>query len=89
MTEDRLATGTEFRTDDLGLAAFLTLSGHTHQRLQRRGRRTVIWVFDRADGLADLVDNFRRGVAAVEPLAYQRVLTETRRDMFDFLDAAA
>lgn len=85
LTEERV--NGEYLTDDLGLAAFLELEGHTHQRLMRRGERKAVWVFDRNSTLEELVNQFQSGDARVEPLKYQRSLTETRRDMFDFLDA--
>lgn len=79
----------EYRTNDLGLAAYLCCKGHTHQRLHLRGRKTVIFVFDRNAALDDLVRAFQCGEATVEPIAYQKSLTEARRDLFDFLDGAA
>lgn len=78
----------EYRTSDLGLAAYLCLEGHTHQRMHMRGK-TVIFVFDRNTALEALVNAFQGGEASVEPIAYQKSLTETRRDMFDYLDGCA
>jgi hypothetical protein len=76
----------EFVTDDLGLAAFLGLKGHTYQDLEQRGGTKVVWVFDRCAPLEDLVVLFRDRRATVEPIAFQKALTDTRRDMFDFKD---
>ena len=88
MTVAEERTIAEFRTTDLGLAAYLDLVGFDYQRLEKRGPKKVVWVFDRNEALEAEVDAFQNRDAEVEPIAFQGRLTDVRRHMFEFLDAA-
>jgi hypothetical protein len=64
---------TEFRTEELPLAVFLCLEGHTFLRVERIDASPLKGlVFRLTSRLRDDVDCYESGMASVEPLAYQQ-----------------
>jgi hypothetical protein len=64
---------TEFRTEELPLAAFLCLEGHHFLRIERVGGshlRSVI--FRETARLIEDVECYESGAATVEPVSYQQ-----------------
>jgi hypothetical protein len=64
---------TEFRTEELPLAAFLCLEGHKFihvERIDGSPLRTI--VFRNTPRLIEDVECFDSGLASVEPIAYQQ-----------------
>lgn len=64
---------TEFRTEELPLAAFLCLEGHKFLRVERiDGSNLSTIIFSVTPRLIEDVECFESGLAAVEPVAYQQ-----------------
>lgn len=79
-------TATEFRTTELSMAAFLTVKGFKHDRLELLDRKTAVWVFLCNGEVSEAADQFEDGMAAVEPQGYTEVLGRVRRELYTFLD---
>lgn len=77
-----------YLTRDMSLAVFLNLSGHAHQRLERRAGR-CFWVFRQDEALGRLVQEYTSGSALVEPKQFMLEVASIREEMFDFLDGGA
>lgn len=78
-------TEQEFKTQDLALATMLRYEGIEPLRMEVKGF-TGVWIFPNGDPqLIGITREYRRGNARVEPLKFSRVLTSTRRQLFDFL----
>lgn len=74
----------EYKTDDLAMATFLTSSGHTHQRLERRGN-SCLWIFIALGNVFDLVEQYQTGGARVEPCDFTIASADLRREMHSFM----
>lgn len=68
----------ELITDYLSLACFLVASGHRVD-VRPAGKGTVLFCFDQRRKLADDVEAFFRGGAAVDPTKYDSVRAALRR----------
>jgi hypothetical protein len=76
-------TTADLRTDDLAQAAFL----HTEEfrfTVETRGRKAY-FVFPFAVGLFEAADDYRDGVAEVEPRSLARALGHCRKVMYEAL----
>lgn len=78
-----------FRTKELSLATVLNMRGFCHQTIERRDKRTAIWVFDRSDSLMEIVDEFMAEECLVEPKAFLREAAGVRSEMYAVLANAA
>lgn len=72
------------RTDDLALATTLRMYGFEPDWLELKGRK-ALWLFAIDEELRDLIRQYQAGEARVEPRTYNKMLRETRRELFDFL----
>jgi hypothetical protein len=80
-----------YETRDMTEAAYLSLCGHSYElvRKESEGDRPIgAWAFVRRPNLDDDCLQFRSGAARVEPVRFQRKLTEVRRQLYDFLGLA-
>lgn len=75
----------ELRTDDLALATTLRVRGFEPDGLELDGE-TARWLFIGDGELHATVRQYNAGEAMVEPRRYNRVLRETRRRLFNFLN---
>ena len=82
-----MTTSEYFRTNDMGMAAFLELSGHCHQSVEFSGD-TLFWLFLITPGLLKFTDMFANDKASVEPREYSKHYAEIRRSFFDAKDKA-
>jgi hypothetical protein len=73
-------------TDDLAMATFLNIEGMPHERLEMKDRRSAIWIFHGNGDLSELADEYQRGDALVEPLAFSRKLREVRDELYQFMN---
>lgn len=80
---------TTFRTKELSLATVLNMRGFCHQTIERRDKRTAIWVFDRSDSLMEIVDEFMGNECLVEPKEFMREASGVRNEMYRVLGKAA
>lgn len=71
-----------YRTDNMGMASWLKMQGHTPQRV-RWEDQTCYWYFDKSDLLLGSVDAFLEGEARVEPKEYNRIFLLTKREFWD------
>lgn len=74
------------RTDDLALATTLRIRGFEPDHFELEGEK-VMWVFSGDGELHATIRAYNAGEALVEPRRYNRVLRETRRGLFTFLDS--
>lgn len=75
-----------YRTNDMALAAYLTMHGHMHQEMEKRNGRECVWVFRENEPLSRLTEAFLGGNAQVEPKTYLQEVSAVRREMYNFLD---
>lgn len=68
MNDDKLM----YRTNDMGMAAFLQMQGHQVQDAQVDGSGTVYFFFFPTDHMLQQADAFLNGSALVEPKSYNR-----------------
>lgn len=61
----------EYPISDLGTAAYLLTIGNTLSRLDRTNPRRVLFIFERAQGIEEKVEQYWNGTARVAPLALQ------------------
>lgn len=80
-------TQARFRTDDLALAATLHLEEFALVTVEARGRK-AFFIFEYADGLDAVVDDYHDGVHEVEPRRFAQATKHCRNKMFDALDRA-
>ena len=73
-----------FKTNDMGLAAYLTMNGHSRQGHEWR-ERTCFWKFLLIPSLNELVETWVSQQAQVEPIAYNRAFNEVKRDLLPYL----
>lgn len=79
MPEER---DTEFRTEELPLAAFLCLEGHHFLRIDPvSGSHLKSVVFRLNERLVEDVECYESGTAAVEPVSYQQKIYWLRNKM--------
>lgn len=70
------------RTNDMAMATYLKVQGHTSQRVIWEGG-TCYWWFRINESLLDCVESFTNGDALIEPREYNRVFTQTKREFYD------
>jgi hypothetical protein len=73
----------DFRTDDLAMAAFLHTEGYTFT-VEAFGRKGW-FIFRAVDGLEACVDDYRDGVAEVEPRTFAQATGHCRKVLYDAL----
>jgi len=73
-----------FRTNDLGLAAYLTLNGHASQGEDWQGG-TCYWKFLLIPSINELVELYLSHQALVEPVAYNRAFNPLRKGLLSTL----
>jgi hypothetical protein len=73
-----------FRTNDIGLAAYLTMSGHTLQGDEWQGQ-TCYWKFLLIPSVNELVELYLSRQALVEPVAYSRAVNPLRKGLVSTL----
>lgn len=71
-----------YRTNDMAMSTFLKLNQHDLQAV-RWESGTCYWIFRVTDAILDLVEDFTAGRALVEPKAYNRIFTATKREFYD------
>lgn len=78
-----------YRTNDMALAAYLTMEGHLAQSLERMHERarSVVWTFAKVGNLMQLVDDYQSERANVDPLVFTQTLSDVRSSMYEFLQA--
>jgi hypothetical protein len=75
-----------FRTNDMGVAAYLKMLGHPAQQvgMQMRGKNHVCyWYFLVTEGLLRAVDGFIEGTALVSPKEYNKFYSIVKAEFFD------
>lgn len=82
MAAEQLDPEDFFRTNDMAMATYLKLRGHSAQTITWLSG-TCYWVFRVTDALLDAVELFTGGEAVVEPKEYNRVFTQTKREFYD------
>lgn len=70
-----------WKTDDMGLAAFLTLEGHEVQEMEWE-LDSCYFVFHETEGLLTLLSKFVSGDACVEPRRYNMNFASLKKKMF-------
>lgn len=73
-------------TDDMTLAVVLILNGY-HPAMDRLGQQ-VVWVVEEEDVDEDthqLLDEYTRGALRVEPRRMTRMLSDVRKDMYEYM----
>jgi hypothetical protein len=83
MNETQEQQQADFRTDDLAMAAFLHCEGYVFT-VEALGRKAW-FIFAPVDGLETCVDDYRDGVAEVEPRTFAQATGHCRRKMYDAL----
>lgn len=83
-TQERQPTQpADFRTDDLAMAAFLHTEGYAFN-VEARGRKGW-FIFRAVAGLEEACDDYRDGVAEVEPKTFAQATGHCRRVLYDAL----
>ncbi len=77
----------EYSTTDQAMAVYLTINGHSHQRLERKGRKCA-WVFHIVGNLISLVDSYFGESSEVDVQECIRVAGDLRSEMYDFMKGA-
>lgn len=75
---------THFKTNDLGLAAYLTLMGHNVQGEEWQ-EGTCYWKFLLIPSVNELVELYLSHQATVEPVAYNRAHNPLRKGLLSTL----
>lgn len=75
-------SGESFRTDKIGLVAFLQLQGHTSQNVKWEGG-TCYWYFLATELLLEQVDKFMRREALVEPNSFDQEFFKVKKVFWD------
>jgi hypothetical protein len=78
-------TPSRYQTSSLHLASFLALRDKPYRLVRAPEGESATWEFD-ADVL-ELVNQFEKREATVEPVSYFQCTTKTRRTLFDFLNS--
>lgn len=73
-----------FKTNDLGLAAFLTMSDHPLQGEEWQAG-TCYWKFLLIPSINELVEQYISRKALVEPVAYNRAFNPLRKGLLSTL----
>lgn len=74
----------EYLTDDLALATTLRCEGFEPIGMVLEGEQGQ-WKFRRIDGFDEVIRDYHQDRVAIEPRQFVRTLTQTRRQLFDFL----
>lgn len=74
-----------YRTNDMAMATFLKMRGHSVQLLVWESK-TCYWIFRVTDALLDDMELFSDGKAVVEPRSYNKVFTQVKREFYDSKD---
>lgn len=84
---------TEYATADMALAAFLTLEGYRHTRIDvtRNGskRPTATLVFDADSEMESAVEEYELGHGLIEPRDFMRKVAWVRNRMMDAIRDAS
>jgi len=85
-----MTMGTRSRkTTDLTLASYLSLEGFEYDLVSDgqlpNGQPAGAWMFDPHPKLTGTIEEFRNNNAEVEPQAFHRMLSRTRKELFKFL----
>jgi hypothetical protein len=70
-------------TSDMTLVAYLAVRHIAHDRMELNGDE-VTWYFPLSEALTRELDEYREGMALVEPVEFMRQVTRTRRELFQF-----
>jgi hypothetical protein len=71
-----------FKTNDMAMATFLEMEGHTPQKIEFEGQN-CFWYFLYIPSLVAAVDSFLSQTAMVTPQAYNRAFAAVKREMVD------
>lgn len=82
--QDHMDGDGKFRTRDLPLAAYLTLNGHDHIGMEKRGR-IGYWVFNRNPELDQLVKTYGKGHVCLNLKAFMDCVADVRSDLYSYL----
>ena len=74
-----------YRTNDMAMATYLKMQGHPVQTLIW-AHDVCFWVFRVTDALLEETEVFLEGGARVEPRAYNRTFSDTKREFYDSKD---
>jgi hypothetical protein len=77
-----------FKTNDMAMATYLKMQGHSVQRVLWTGP-TCYWVFRVTDALLDATEDFLGGESRVEPREYSKKFSETKKEFYDSRSAKA
>ena len=70
-----------YRTDDMTAVTFLRYHGHQVQATKWNGD-SCVWIFRVSDNLLDRVEEFVDGRGLVEPRAYGRAFSQTKKELY-------
>lgn len=73
----------EYKTRDMYLASYLVMHGVPLVRLERDDRR-FSFVFEEADQIKTLADEFYSRKALVEPMQYTIAMKQVKSQMYNF-----
>lgn len=71
-----------FKTNDMAMATYLEMEGHTPQKIEFEGQN-CFWHFMYIPSLVAAVDSFLSQTALVTPQAYNRSFAAVKREMVD------
>jgi hypothetical protein len=75
-----------FRTNDMGVAAYLKILGHHAQAVEMHSRgseQVCYWYFLATEGLMRAVDEFIDGTARVSPKEYNKFYSIVKTEFFE------
>lgn len=75
------------RTNDMGMAAYFTMNGHSVQEVTWDGE-TCYWIFIQLPSIVELADVWAGGRAMVEPRQYNKFYADIRRTFFETKERA-
>lgn len=83
-------TGDVFKTGDLPLAAYFRLRGIRHMTMElvenpETNKDVAEWIFTVNPRFKNLLDDYQKGDAMVEPRRYAAALRTTRNELYTFL----
>lgn len=82
--------GEGYRTSNLTLATYLVMGGHSYSiesaGTNKRGQPIAAWLFEHSAALVTAVKEFDCYEARVEPRRFHNQMSQTRREVIDYLD---
>lgn len=72
----------QFRTNDMAMAAYLRMNGHSTQKIEW-SEGTCRWFFLAVPALVEQVNKFLADTALVNPRQYNRSFAETKREFYE------